>query len=59
MSNVVVSQFLSVLMVFPVVLGRGKRLFAGGANTTVLRLVDHRQVGSDGVLILTYQPRAA
>jgi dihydrofolate reductase len=44
------------LMLFPVVLGSGKRLFADGTAHTVLRLVDTKPVGPDGVLILTYQP---
>ncbi len=44
------------LMVFPVVLGSGKRLFADLKAPATLRLVDSRAVGSDGVLILTYQP---
>ena len=44
------------LMVFPVVLGTGKRLFADGTAHTTLRLVDTQPVGPDGVLILTYQP---
>jgi dihydrofolate reductase len=44
------------LMVFPVVLGSGKRLFADGTAHTVLRLVDTKPVGPDGVLILTYRP---
>ncbi|HEV8572733.1 MAG TPA: dihydrofolate reductase family protein [Actinomycetota bacterium] len=43
------------LMVFPVVLGSGKRLF-DGANKTSLKLTDTQQVGSDGVTILTYTP---
>jgi dihydrofolate reductase len=44
------------LMVFPVVLGSGKRLFRDGSHTpTALKLVDTKTVGS-GVLILTYQP---
>jgi dihydrofolate reductase len=43
------------LMVFPVVLGRGKRLFAEGGPTTTLRLVDTRSVGPSGVVVLTYQ----
>jgi dihydrofolate reductase len=43
------------LMVFPVVLGRGKRLFEG-TNRTTLQLTDSKQVGSDGVTILTYAP---
>jgi dihydrofolate reductase len=41
------------LMVFPVILGSGKRLLDGAAKAT-LRLADARQVGSDGVTILTY-----
>ena len=44
------------LMVFPVVLGSGKRLFGDGSPHTVLRLVDSTTIGPDGVLILTYQP---
>jgi len=44
------------LMLFPVVLGTGKRLFADGTAHTTLRLVDSKPVGPDGVIILTYQP---
>jgi dihydrofolate reductase len=47
------------LMVFPVVLGAGKRLFADGADITALRLVEAKPVGSDGVVILTYRPARA
>lgn len=43
------------LMVFPVVLGSGKRLFKDGSGMASLRLVDTKTVGS-GVLVLTYQP---
>jgi dihydrofolate reductase len=43
------------LMVFPVVLGRGKRLFADGGDLTPLKLSEAKQVGADGVIILTYQ----
>jgi dihydrofolate reductase len=43
------------LMVFPIVLGSGKRLFAEGSKTTTLQIVDSKSVGS-GVLILIYQP---
>lgn len=46
------------LMVFPVVLGRGRRLF-DGASQTRLRLTDSKQVGPDGVTILTYVPAGA
>jgi dihydrofolate reductase len=44
------------LMVFPVVLGRGKRLFADGRPQTTLKLTDSRPVGPDGVVVLTYEP---
>jgi len=43
------------LMVFPVVLGSGKRLFGETSDKKPLRLVDSKIVG-DGVAILTYQP---
>jgi dihydrofolate reductase len=43
------------LMVFPVVLGTGKRLFADGGDLVPLNLAETRQVGPDGVVILTYQ----
>ena len=43
------------LMVFPVVLGTGKRLFADGAEKTPLKLT-HSQAVGDGVVILTYRP---
>jgi len=44
------------LMVFPVVLGSGKRLFADGVGKTQLRLAEARPVGPDGVVILIYRP---
>ncbi len=43
------------LMVFPVVLGSGKRLFGETSDKKPLRLVDSKMVG-DGVAILIYQP---
>ncbi|HEX5956537.1 MAG TPA: dihydrofolate reductase family protein [Solirubrobacterales bacterium] len=43
------------LMVFPVVLGSGKRLFGDTGTKRPLRLVDSRTVG-EGVGILVYQP---
>jgi dihydrofolate reductase len=43
------------LMVLPVVLGSGKRLFGDASDTTTLRLVDSRTVGA-GIVILTDQP---
>jgi dihydrofolate reductase len=42
------------LMVFPVVLGSGKRLFEEGSEPTTLKLVDSQTVG-EGIVILTYQ----
>jgi dihydrofolate reductase len=45
------------LMVFPVVLGSGKRLFGETSDKKTLRLVDSRVVG-DGVAILIYEPDA-
>jgi dihydrofolate reductase len=42
------------LMVYPVVLGTGKRLFGETSDKKRLRLADSKVVG-DGVLILTYE----
>jgi dihydrofolate reductase len=42
------------LMVFPVVVGGGKRLFGEGIETAVLELVDTKTFGS--VVVLTYRP---
>jgi dihydrofolate reductase len=43
------------LMVFPVVLGSGKRIFGETRDKKALRLADSRTVG-DGVAILVYEP---
>ncbi len=43
------------LMVFPVVVGKGKRLFGNGIDTKVLELVGTEMFGS-GVVVLTYRP---
>jgi dihydrofolate reductase len=43
------------LMVFPVVLGSGKRLFGETSDKKRLKLVDSKTVG-DGVVILIFQP---
>jgi dihydrofolate reductase len=45
------------LMMFPVVLGRGKRLFGDTTDKKPLRQVDSKAVG-DGVAILVYAPAA-
>jgi dihydrofolate reductase len=44
------------LMVYPVVLGKGKRFFNDGSDKLALKLVEAKPVGS-GVLILIYQPQ--
>ena len=46
------------LMVYPVVLGSGKRLFGDTQNKKPLRLTDSKMVG-DGVAILIYEPLPA
>jgi dihydrofolate reductase len=46
------------LLVFPVVLGAGKRLFETGGVPASFRLVDSRTTGA-GVTSLTFQPTAA
>jgi dihydrofolate reductase len=44
-----------VLLIHPLVLGTGRRLFAEGSPTTELRLVDARTTAT-GVVIATYRP---
>ena len=43
------------LMIFPTVLGRGRRLFPDGIDRLKLKLTESRNVGSDGVLVQVYQ----
>jgi dihydrofolate reductase len=43
------------LMIYPVVLGAGARLFGETSDKKPVRLVDTRSVG-DGIAILTYEP---
>jgi dihydrofolate reductase len=45
------------LMVFPVVLGSGKRLFGDVVEKKPLKLIDSKVVGA-GVALLTYEPAA-
>jgi dihydrofolate reductase len=45
------------LMVHPLVLGTGKRLFRDGTSLTKLKFIDTKAT-STGVLILTYEPEA-
>ena len=42
------------LMVFPTVLGRGRRLFPEGIGRLQFRLVETKTVGRDGVIVQTY-----
>src|SRR3954453_6783845 len=46
------------LMVFPVVLGTGKRVFGDTSDKVSLKLTDSKTVG-DGVAILVYEPSRA
>ena len=43
------------LMVFPIVLGAGKRMFTGDADASALRLMDAKPAGE--TLILVYEPK--
>jgi dihydrofolate reductase len=42
------------LMVYPVILGDGKRLFSNAGTMASLELVDAKPAG-DGIVMLTYQ----
>jgi dihydrofolate reductase len=46
------------LMVFPIVLGTGKRLFSDSPHAWPFRLLESRAVGQDGVLVVRYEPKA-
>ncbi len=46
------------LMIFPVTLGQGKRLFGEGTPTGILELIEHR-VTEKGTVIATYGPGTA
>ncbi len=45
-------------MLYPIVLGAGKRLFGETRAATALKLVESRPVGDDGIVILIYEPAA-
>jgi dihydrofolate reductase len=47
------------LMVFPTVLGSGRRLFGETPSELPFRLVESKAVGGDGVTIAVYQPATA
>ena len=44
-----------VLMTFPVVLGKGKRIFDGSETPGLMKLVDHNVSGT-GVVLASYEP---
>jgi dihydrofolate reductase len=46
------------LMIFPTILGRGRRLFPDGIDRLKFRLAESRTVGPDGVQVQVYE-RAA
>ena len=43
------------LMIFPTILGRGKRLFPDGIDRLKLKLAESKTVGTDGVQVQIYQ----
>ena len=45
------------LMVFPVVLGTGDRVFGETSDKKTMKLIETKPVGPEGVLVLTYQPK--
>ncbi|HEY3084731.1 MAG TPA: dihydrofolate reductase family protein [Candidatus Dormibacteraeota bacterium] len=45
------------LMVYPIVLGMGKRLFSDSPHAWPFRLLESTAVGKEGVLIVRYEPR--
>jgi dihydrofolate reductase len=53
MANALIDEYR--LMVFPVMLGAGKRLFADGTVPSALRLTDSK-VSTTGVVLGTYEP---
>ena len=46
------------LMVYPVVLGSGKRLFGPMSNKKRMRLTHSQRAVDDGITILVYEPAA-
>ena len=46
------------ILTFPIVLGRGKRLFGDGTPARALQMVEHK-VSPKGVVIATYEPDGA
>jgi hypothetical protein len=42
-------------MIFPVVLGTGKRVFGETSDRKLMRLKESRTVGEDGVVVMIYE----
>jgi dihydrofolate reductase len=42
------------LMIFPIIVGQGKHLFGEQAGPSTLKLTDHKAIGPDGIIVLTY-----
>jgi dihydrofolate reductase len=47
-----------MLITFPVVLGRGKRIFDGSEKAGAMKLIDHF-VSNNGIILATYEPAGA
>jgi dihydrofolate reductase len=45
------------LMIFPIVVGQGKHLFGEQTHMRQLKLTDHKTIGPDGIIVLTYVPK--
>jgi dihydrofolate reductase len=58
LTSLLISQQLAdevILMIFPVLVGTGKRLFGGGESPAELKLIRSR-TGESGVIVNTYTP---
>ena len=45
------------LMVFPIILRSGKKLFKDGITSVSLQLLETKPVGSEGVIVITYKQK--
>jgi dihydrofolate reductase len=46
------------LMVYPAIVGEGKRLFGAQSDLSTFKLTDSKRLGPEGVIVLTYEPVA-
>jgi dihydrofolate reductase len=42
------------LMIFPIIVGQGTHLFGEQTGPSTLKLADHKTIGPDGIIVLTY-----